>query len=877
MHLSEVQRTDSALDIDLDFKQLTDRRQITDSNITQLVKVIIDAINVHCVVTEPFYLAVLQKTEIVKKQNIYKDGLHFRIFVKLNIAAKECIMNTVAENVIFEKLKINQNLISTDRIVDLQSLHAPVLLYGCNKPEVHVKPAYSLYNLLLIDGDNITTHYDDLVNPQLELSLLFNGNVVKKTLVTYKNPSITLSKTITPSDMEYYCRDQKSYIQYLVMKVLAPHRYEDREEWKHVLICLTELKMDKEIALDFSMQWSEWSDYKDMKSFENMWNWCITNVQSNQFALRKLEHWAAMDNEKLFVEIKQEYVNSTMINSLLTYISTDSFSEASCAECLRLKFGGKFIYVNKTQTWYIEDDKSYRWYQIEGKRYPNQFHEYISTTLYQNFINLKTCTTDPNVKKKITLAISKCRSTRFQNGVTTQAAFLFSSYPDIVFDDTDKYPWIIGVNNGIYNLQTNTLVREPNEYFVSRTMNASVHPEQLVFTEHELYNHRNPHVIELLNIVRDIIPDDKDRQYILCYIASGLNAYKKPPIFQLWIGSGKNGKSTIDELSLKMFNRIDNNGYGYKLPSSYLTSVRDKTGPDSTKMGLKYARYITSSEIEAGCPLCWSRIKELTSDTISGNEKYKTQESFMVKGVMILIANNKPKITSYDYGTWRRINIYYFPTLFTEAPTKINEKKCISHLDAKLVSNREYLDAWLIILIYYHNLLVNKYNNDITVIPKPAMDRELEVYKYEQDVLSRFIKAKVIKVEDELIDIGDFYQQYSAWYLSNMQERLKITRLDLENSLYKTCLEPYIKTRFGEVFIVHHRFVLFEEHRAISCSDVIGENEQPIENLEVVSLLDYDEPTVQEISNSVVDKPNDTNTEMVEMTVDDLLSYFTAN
>ena len=84
-----------------------------------------------------------------------------------------------------------------------------------------------------------------------------------------------------------------------------------------------------------------------------------------------------------------------------------------------------------------------------------------------------------------------------------------------------------------------------------------------------------------------------------------------------------------------------NGGYGAKLNVSFFTKdKKNGGGPDSEKMMLKYARFAYCSESEPGESLHMSKIKEMTSETLSGNEKHQIQDMFEANCHFVFCSKN---------------------------------------------------------------------------------------------------------------------------------------------------------------------------------------------------------------------------------------------
>jgi P4 family phage/plasmid primase-like protien len=819
-HLSEVQmRATSCLDIDFDIKQTSSICSLSDSDYKYLINEVIGVLDENFVI-ENFFIAILKKERLESKGDYFKDGIHMRVLAKFSPEERYFILKTLIGLNLFQKFAIKTSIINTD-VIDLQSLSSPVLLYESNKRTMH-KRNYRLHMLYKI-GEDVVPIKDFSIykNLHLELSILYEGTIPKPRAKCLRPIDVVLPTVSTQdeSDMSidlYYIKR--------LLEIMHEKRYTQYCYWHRIIFALAKLDIDILVANQFSRKWPNYDNCAQRKISEIYAN-AKRDKKKYVNHMRSIEYYAALDNIEMFNEAQySRYVNKMYEVVIET---NGNIKPIHIANEIKEKYKSSWLYANSV--WYEYNIENAHWEDNCVKDYPVEMYVEITEHIPQLLKATKTVIettvnqlvqenmaeidpTDASKYKRILLNLSRSidncveMSTIKQTIEHLQKKFAIPKRHK--FDDIENR-YMIGVNNGIYDLENNILIEYGPEYYITRSTRANYDTSYAI---QDINNVTNKYTKRLLQAIQDIIVDPDAREYIMCYLASSLDAKKKSPIFLILFGGGKNGKSTLDELMLYTFGACVQKGYAYKIPSHFFTSTKDTSGPNSTKMGIKYSRYTTTSELEQGNKLAMAKIKEMTSDTISGNEKYQVQDNFRPICNFMLATNMKPNIITTDYGTWRRLRVYECKTRFMSNPIHANEKKCDNLID-DATSMQEYADAWLAVLIYYYNRYKNLYNRNITNIHSPTIDRETEIYKQENDHLSTFIAKNMERIEngDEFISTETLYGAYEAWYRKNVSSNFNLSIYNLENELYKMEIEDCIVKEQKMTYIINHRLVTTED------------------------------------------------------------------
>lgn len=846
MHLSELQKKEdiSCFDIDLDIKQINDTNAF-DLEEEYILRKILNVICDHCIIDGEFYVSVCQRSKITKnhKDNTFKNGFHIKIFLKFSHDEKYFILKYLHDNNIFNSFKLTKKIV-TANFIDLQSLNAPVLLYGSNKREYHDGILYQLSNIYCVNINDALASYsvgahgnaytlikqnvELFTNLPLELSLFFNGEIINnKDRIKFKTGLELV--TYVPSSMERKYNNYEDvanfnnnefYLRHILLKIYKECRYSEFTYWKSIIIWLSQIPdVPKNVAIEFSKKWDHYNAGA-LSTLNRLWDW--GKGKEFKYALLCIEKYAREDNYELFIEA---YSNryKTKIHDLLIK-DFGNLHETTAANLFEEKYAYFIIYQDKI--WWIYDDKSRCWNSVENlpRIYLYNFITIILKGEIEatiDYILTSNNKDDEKYIKNLRRSAELCTRNTFITAVTNHLQRMLEKFPKIMFD-SDEHSHIIGLANGVFNLKTFTFVDDPRDLYITRHTRASllniptydvkssvIHPQVdvtgAVWPNPLSSTYKD--VIKIMKVIDDIISDEESKLFIMCYLASSLNCVKKSPIFFIWHGNGKNGKSTLDELMQSTMGGINERGYSYKMPSSFYCDTRDTLGPETAKMPLQYARYVGSGEINKGSKLHISRIKEITSDTISGNEKYGKQQSFRARGNYILSTNDKPRIRSTDYGTIRRLYYYLFKNTFVDdEPKSSEEKKCDSTLYNEIFTNMNYLNAFLEILVYYYMIFHIKYNEIIENIPHEQIKKESKTFYLEQDYLSAFIDHELEKDESSKILFSEFYTKYVEWHKVYV-DNVRFTRNELRDELDKTKLKSFIKIIKKEIIITKHRFI----------------------------------------------------------------------
>jgi phage/plasmid-associated DNA primase len=129
----------------------------------------------------------------------------------------------------------------------------------------------------------------------------------------------------------------------------------------------------------------------------------------------------------------------------------------------------------------------------------------------------------------------------------------------------------------------------------------------------------------------------------------------------------------------------------------------------------------------------------------------------------VVCANILPEIKAQDHGTWRRIRVIPFKSLFTENPVDTDPHKPYQYLLDPAID--EKFDAWKTV---FFAMLVDR------VLRTGGLVRDCDIvlkasneYKHKQDVITQFIEEKIVKAVGKTAKVTIVNEIFRIWHESN--------------------------------------------------------------------------------------------------------------
>lgn len=322
----------------------------------------------------------------------------------------------------------------------------------------------------------------------------------------------------------------------------------------------------------------------------------------------------------------------------------------------------------------------------------------------------------------------------------------------------DENPYLLACKNGVLDFKQKVFRRGYPEDYLTRC------------TGTDYVDVKNPkyakYVPEIEEYMHKLFPEQGLYDYMWAHLASSLiGDATNNQTFHTYIGFGRNGKSVLGKFMELALGKASEGGYKGDCPLSLLTSNRVELGKNTPEIAsLKGVRYAVTNEAKNTDRINEGRMKEMTSgiEPLVGCEKYKDPVTFIPQFKLALFTNELMKIDSMDDGTWRRIRVVVFMSLFTENPVKGDPNKPYQFkVDLDLMNK---LNQWKETFL---SMLANIAFKTNGLLPEcEAVLNASREYRKSQDFIMEFFTDRIILDAAGTISKTELSQEFNIWYNS---------------------------------------------------------------------------------------------------------------
>jgi P4 family phage/plasmid primase-like protien len=360
---------------------------------------------------------------------------------------------------------------------------------------------------------------------------------------------------------------------------------------------------------------------------------------------------------------------------------------------------------------------------------------------------------------KISNLIKQLKTNNFKDNILKETGNIYNAInKQLNFDFeniVDNNPYIIGFNNGIYDLKKMEFREGTPSDYVSMSVGYDYNPEASI------------HMASVEQFFKDIQPEESERIYLLTFLSSLLEFNNPEEKFTIFSGKTRNGKTKLTDL----ISHTLGDYYG-NIQSTMLTKERPSMDtPQPALINLNKKRVVSASEPEEEQSMNTGFIKGITGkDKFTSRYLYSNEMiTFTLKFKLILLCNDKPKVNALnDQAFWNRCRCVEFPITFVENPTSENQKKIDEKLDEKMIHWKN--DFFLLLLKYYKLYKENGLN------PTNKVLQYTNKYKNENDYFKEFADQYIEKNENSFIIWTDLKDTFLDWFSENKGTKLPQTK-----------------------------------------------------------------------------------------------------
>lgn len=542
----------------------------------------------------------------------------------------------------------------------------------------------------------------------------------------------------------------------MLCKMFNAKRATNYELWRNVGYALYNIspRLNSNFH-EFSKLCKEKYNYNDV---ENFWNGCTFRENSNY--MNGLEQWAKHDNPEKFEEYLMKKIKEKF-DSTQFDMKTDYDLALIIYETYKHEFACSSL--EKGEDWW--NFSNHRWHRIEKAstlsiRLSEQFAYYLSALAKKyNDLQIYYLEKEPYLSdnycqkaKDITSLIKKFKNKKFKQTIISEASTIFFDKNKEFKENLDNNRFLIGFNNGVYDLKNMTF-REgrPDDYITFTTG-----------YDYKKYKIDDDKIKLINNFFDSIFPTSDEKKYLLYYLSSILEGGNKDQLALIWTGSGANGKGTLTKLMAAVLG-----DYYSTTDSTLITKQRGSAGNASPHLADKKGkRWLEMSEPEQDDRIETGILKLLTGeDKIQARELFKNPFYFLPQFKFTLQCNNKPELKSDDGGVKRRIRVLNFPMKFVNEPKLKFERKKDNKLEHRLLECKDAF-VWLLLNVYY-----KEYSkaDSLEVFEPVSVRNDSAEYMNNSNIIKTYIEIKYnyTNLKKDKTNINDIWNEYIEWHKIN--------------------------------------------------------------------------------------------------------------
>ena len=826
-YLTEKQlETGGPLVIDFDFRynHAVAERQHTRSHVTDMICAYLDELKEYFVFEEdnPFSVYIFEKPNVnrLADGSLTKDGIHMMVGMQV-----DSIIQTMLREKMLKVLPdyLDLPLINTwESVLDegISKGHTNWQLFGSRKPG---NEAYEFTHHYIITYDKSDGNFMmderkvndfDLKRDFAKLSVQYAGNnkfemnptIIDEYNKRAENKSVKVKKASSKTKINLIVEDDdnpnedEEYISVsdikdadtlkkavdLVFKKLKASEYEIRETHEytqalppkyydpgsHTLnrqVAFALKHTDERLFLSWIMLRSKASDfdYDNIPSLHLEWKkFHKSNNEGKSVTKRSIMYWLKKENFDEYEKIKKTTVN------YYVELALETSAEYDFAVVLNHMYKDEYICVSY--------DKKGIWYRFKGHRWALDkglsLRDKISKNLYNEVAKKaeqieaemnEYPDTDEyalkreylrNLAKTIHVVKIKLKQTTFKDHIMREAAEIF--YDDNFVRNMDTNKYLLCFNNGVIDFVNKTFREGYPEDYITKTTRINYIPHDENNTEWKTTSE------ELIKFMSTLFPIADLNRYMWDHLSSCLIGTNKNQTFNVYHGSGSNGKSILADLMTATLG-----DYKGTVPITLVTDARGKIGGTSDEvLKLKGVRYAVMQEPSKHVKLNEGIMKELTGgDPIQARGLYSESEIFDPQFKLVVCTNNLFDIDSNDDGTWRRIRKCPFPSKFIDEGETYNDDT--NYVFPKDKSLNEKLHTFA--PVFASMLVKRAFETNGIVIDCETVLEASNKYRKGQDHIAAFISEKIKKTGDmsQSIKKTSLSEEFKTWFQQEQGSR----------------------------------------------------------------------------------------------------------
>jgi P4 family phage/plasmid primase-like protien len=626
-----------------------------------------------------------------------------------------------------------------------------------------------------INGGNPTALKQRVTNPgqnALLLNAVFSSSAAFVNISNKQQLDDTIQSFLDNAELnnDYETREIHDYVMTLPDSYYELGCY---TRWIRVGWCLRNINPRYFIIwLVFSAQARNF-DFGTVSELYTTWDKMRMNDDFKGLTKRSLMYWSKQDAYEKFVKVRESTIDFYIEQTIDSYMASLACSddnkkptgcgEADIAEVLYQLKKDQFVCVSvRDNIWY--QFKNHHWQIIDsGTTLRSSITNELRNLYFKKAqsVSDQRATLEEDDKRSETLGkrINKILAIVERLGKTGDKKNIMTEAKDKFYDSEflrqlDTNPWLMCFKNGIWDFKDGIFRDGKPDDFISLSTGIDYIKIDAKKDETEIR--------EIKLFMQQLFPIPELEKYMWQHLASSLIGTSANQTFNNYIGEGSNGKSVLTSLMGMILG-----DYKGDLPHTAITQQRTKVGGLAPEIvALRGKRYVVMQEPSKGDAINEGIMKQFTSgvEPIIARAPYMIAPlHFIPQFKLVVCANQFLKINSNDHGTWRRIRVPRFLSLFTHSPVnddpeKPYQFKLIPDIERKFEDKLKYIFMGLLVEIALDKKGV--------VEDCPTVLGASESYRQSQDVISEFINEKVVAMSGASIKKTSLNFEFQQWHSS---------------------------------------------------------------------------------------------------------------
>lgn len=490
-----------------------------------------------------------------------------------------------------------------------------------------------------------------------------------------------------------------------------------------------------------------------------MWS-KFTENNTDGLTSRSIMYWCKRDALEKYNEVKKNTIDYFIEES----IKTGTEFDIACVLynlykddfiCQSIKHNSWYEYNNKHR-WVSNDEGTSLRIRI-SKDMHQLFMDKTAEIMCEMAQHDSTSEIYEKLKKKgtkLSEISNNLKRTGWKNNIMKEAKELF--YDNKFMEKLDQNPYLLCFNNYVVDFKNKTYrIGQPDDY-ISKCTNIDYIPPQ---------EGNNIDTIKEINeFMEQLFPNQELRTYMWEHAASCLIGTNSNQTFNIYKGSGRNGKSKFVEL---MGHALGD--YKGTVPITLITQKRNSIGSTSSEVAqLNAIRYAVMQEPSKGDKINEGIMKEITGgDPIQARALFKDTITFTPQFKLVVCTNTDFEDMANDDGTWRRIRMIDFMSKMLDTPYEDPkfpksdfpyQFPIDKNLDNKF---KTWAPVFMSMLVEKAYVLQGLVNDCKTVMASS------DKYRERQDYFTSFAKEKIQSKMGEKIKKTELLETFKRWYSAN--------------------------------------------------------------------------------------------------------------